>query len=232
MIEDKKVLAVIPARGGSKRLPRKNVLPLAGKPLIAWTIEAGKGSKYIDKIVVSSDDDEILEIARNYKVDTIKRPSYLATDEAKTVDVVKHVLENQRENFKYIILLQPTSPLRKAEHIDEAFEILIKKNADAVISVCPVDHPVQWCNTLPDNLSMINFISEEVLNKRSQELPVYYRINGAIYIVKTERFITEHTFFLKDKIFAYIMDRKSSIDIDDKIDFKIASVLVDKSIEL
>jgi len=220
-----KYLAIIPARGGSKRLPNKNILDLNGKPLIAWSIEAAKKSKYIDEIVVSSDSNEILEIAQKYNVKTIKRPDELATDTASSVDVVKHVAENY-PGYEYVVLLQPTSPLRNKKHIDEAIELLEKKNADAIISVCEMDHSPLWSNTLPESLSMKNFLREDVKNKRSQDLPTYYRLNGAIYICKTDRLLEQNTFFIKDNIFAYIMDRKSSVDIDDEIDFKLAEVLL------
>lgn len=226
MIKEKKILSIIPARGGSKRLPRKNILPLVGKPLILWTIEAAKKSKYIDKIVVSTEDEEIYNLCIENETEVIKRPDYLATDEASSIDVVMHVIESLNEKFEYIILLQPTSPLRSEKHLDEAIELLFNKNADAIISVCEVDHPVQWCNKLDSNLSLKNFISEEFLNKRSQELEKYYRINGAIYICKTEKFLEEKTFFLKNNIFAYVMSREDSIDIDNIIDFKLAEILI------
>ena len=220
-----KYLAIIPARGGSKRLPNKNILNLNGKPLIAWSIEAAKKSKYIDEIVVSSDSDEILEIAKKYKVKALKRPDELATDTAKSEEAILHVLENYPE-FEYIVLLQPTSPLRTEKHIDEAIELLKKKNADGIISVCEVDHSPLWSNTLPENLDMSNFLRDDIKGKRSQDLPTYYRLNGAIYICKTDRFLKEKTFFIKDNIFAYVMDRKSSVDIDDEVDFKLAEVLM------
>ncbi len=221
-----KYLAIIPARGGSKRLLNKNILDLNGKPLIAWSIKAAKNSKKIDDVIVTSDSDKILDIAKKYNVKTIKRPDFLASDTATTFDVIKHAIENLKEKFEYIVLLQPTSPLRNEKHIDEAIELLEKKNADAVISVCEMDHSPLWSNTLPENLDMSNFLRDEVKNKRSQELEKYYRLNGAIYICKTDRLLEEKTFFIKDNIFAYVMDRKSSVDIDDEIDFELAKVLM------
>lgn len=227
MYKDKTFLAIIPARGGSKRLPRKNVLDLAGKPLIAWSIEAGLKSKYIDKVIVTSDDDEILSISQQYGAIAIKRPDELASDTATTFDAIKHTIDNI-ERYDYIVLLQPTSPLRNDKHIDEAIELLETKNTDAVIGVCEMDHSPLWSNVLPQNGSMSNFLREEVLNKRSQDLEKYYRINGAIYICKTERLLKEKSFFLKDNIFAYKMDRKSSVDIDEEIDFYIAEAVIEK----
>ena len=228
MLNGKTFLAIIPARGGSKRLPRKNILNLNGKPLIAWSIEVGLSSKYIDSIVVTSDDNEILEISKKYGVTTAKRPYELANDTATTIDVVKHTIKSIDKIYDYIILLQPTSPLRTSQHIDEAIELLSKKSADAVISVCEMEHSPLWCNTLPKDGSMIDFLKEEVLNKRSQDLEKYYRLNGAIYICDTNRLLKENSFFLKDKVFAYIMNRESSVDIDEEIDFELAKVLIGK----
>ncbi|MDD2974736.1 MAG: acylneuraminate cytidylyltransferase family protein [Aliarcobacter cryaerophilus] len=227
MYKNKTFLGIVPARGGSKRLPRKNMLDLCGKSLIAWSIEAGLNSKYIDKVVVSSDDDEILNISLNFGAETIKRPVELASDTATTFDAIKHTIENV-EKYDYIVLLQPTSPLRNAKHIDEAIQLLEEKNADAVVSVCEMDHSPLWSNTLPNDGNMRGFLREEILNKRSQDLEKYYRLNGAIYICKTEKLLENKSFFLKDNIFAYIMDRESSIDIDEEIDFKMAEVLMEE----
>ena len=224
MFDGKTFLAIIPARGGSKRLPRKNILTLAGKPLIAWSIGAALKSCYIDEVLVSSDDDEILSIAKEYQAQIIKRPDSLATDTATSYDAIKHAIDNTKR-YDFIVLLQPTSPLRDEKHIDEAIQLLMDKDANSVISVCPMDHSPLWSNTLPNNGNMDNFLREDIKNKRSQDLPIYYRLNGAIYICRTEMLLSEKTFFLKEKSFAYMMDKKSSIDIDEKIDFKIANLL-------
>ena len=193
MLNNKTFLAIIPARGGSKRLSRKNALELAGKPLIAWSIEAGLHSKYIDKVVVSSDDDEILSITKQFGGDSLKRPAELASDTATMFDTVEHTIENMKR-YDYIVLLQPTSPLRNGRHIDEAVELLKKKNADAVISVCAMDHSPLWSNTLSKDLDMSGFLRNEVKDKRSQDLEIYYRLNGAIYICKTDRYLEENSF--------------------------------------
>ena len=225
MYKNKTFLAIIPARGGSKRLPRKNVLDLNGKPLIAYSIEAGLDSSYIDKVVVTSDDDEVLTISKKYGAVTINRPDELASDAATTFDAIKHAVDNY-EKYDYIVLLQPTSPLRDGDHIDKAIELLESKNADAIVSVCKMDHSPLWSNTINDSLSMTGFLKDEVLNKRSQDLKEYYSLNGAIYICDTKKLLKEKSFFLKESIFAYKMDRKSSIDIDKEIDFKIAEYLL------
>ena len=218
---NKTFLAIIPARGGSKRLPRKNLLDLCGKPLIAWSIEAALKSKYISKVIVSSDDEEILNIAKEYKADFIKRPDELASDTATTFDALKHTLENVGK-YDYVVLLQPTSPLRSEKHIDEAIELLEEKSSDAIISVCEMEHSPLWSNILDENLDMSNFLRDEVLNKRSQDLPKYYRLNGAIYICKTEELLENKGFFIKENIFAFKMNKENSIDIDEEIDFIIA----------
>jgi CMP-N-acetylneuraminic acid synthetase len=229
MINNKTFLAVILARGKSKRLPRKNVLDLCDKPLIAWSIEAGLKSKYIDKLVVSSDDEEILEISNKFGSDTLKRPDKLAGDTSTSLDAIKHSI-TIFERYDYVMLLQPTSPLRNHKHIDEAIELLEQKNADAVISVCETSHSPLWCSTLDASLSMASFLKDEVLNKRSQDLEKFYRLNGAIYLCKTEKLLKENSFFLKDNIFAYVMDKKSSIDIDEQIDFELASLYMHHNI--
>jgi len=225
LYKNKTFLAIIPARGGSKRLPRKNVLDLNGKPLIAYSIEAGLDSSYIDKVMVTSDDDEILTISKKYGAVTINRPNELASDIATTFDAIKHTVDNY-EKYDYIVLLQATSPLRDEKHIDEAIELLELKKADAVVSVCKMDHSPLWSNTLDESLSMVGFLKDEVLKKRSQDLEKYYRLNGAIYICKVERLLENKGFFLKENIYAYVMDRKSSVDIDEEIDFKIAEILM------
>ena len=224
MYQNKTFLAIIPARGGSKRLPRKNVLDLHGKPLMGWSIEAGLKSKYIDKVIVTSDDVEILDIAKDAMVEVIRRPTELASDTSTTFDAIKHTINNI-EKYNYIVLLQPTSPLRTAKHIDEAIELLANKKADSVVSVCKTDHSPMWSNILPSDGSMTNFVKDDIRNMRSQDLGIFYRLNGAIYICNTNKFLDEKSFFLKDNAFAYKMDRDVSIDIDRAIDLKIAKAL-------
>jgi CMP-N-acetylneuraminic acid synthetase/NAD(P)-dependent dehydrogenase (short-subunit alcohol dehydrogenase family) len=225
MKKNKKFLSVILARGGSKRLHAKNVLDLCGKPLVSWSIETALKSKYIDTILVSSNDDHVLDIAKEYGVQTLKRPDNLSSDTASTHDALVHALNNT-EKHEYVMLLQPTSPLRNEIHVDKAVEFLKEKNADAVISVCEVDDNPLWTNTLNDDLSMNSFMKEEVKNKRSQDLDKYYKLNGAIHICKTDKFLKEKGFFIKNNIFAFKMDRKSSIDIDEAFDYELAKVFM------
>lgn len=222
---NKTFLAIIPARGGSKRLPRKNTLPLLDKPLIGWSIEAALSSKNINRVVVSSDCADTLTVSKQYGAETLKRPDALASDTATMMDVLNHALTHYSD-YEYTVLLQPTSPLRNAQHIDSAINLLFEKKADAIISVCDVDHHPWWCNTIPENGDISSFIKKDIQNRRSQDLPVYYRLNGAIYICKTQRLIQEQSLMLKDNIYAYKMPRHFSVDIDVENDFLYAQFLL------
>ncbi|MEZ8150894.1 acylneuraminate cytidylyltransferase family protein [Vibrio splendidus] len=229
MINNKRILAVIPARGGSKRLPRKNVLPLAGKPLINWSIEAGKKSQYIDRVFVSTDDKEIADAACQLDVELPElRPAELASDTAKTEDVLLYSLDKFAPDVDIVVLLQPTSPLRTAEHIDEALELFMKNEAFSVVSVTPCEHPPLWSNTLPKDNSMGNFIRPEALS-RSQDINQYYRLNGAIYIfdVKTLREYNEIRY--TSDTYAYVMDNDVSFDIDTETDFDLAYFFMERA---
>jgi CMP-N,N'-diacetyllegionaminic acid synthase len=225
MYKDKSIIAIIPARGQSKRLPKKNILNFNGKPLIAWTIEAALQSKYIDKVIVSSEDNKILQISKEYGADIIKRPNHLADDTSITFEALEHVIKNTRK-FYYVMLLQATSPLRNSKHIDESIELLENKKANSIISVCKVAHSPLWSNILPEDGSMVGFIKDNIKHKRSQDLEPYYRINGAIYLTTTTLLVKNKTFFLNKNIFAYKMERKDSIDIDETLDFMIAEKIM------
>lgn len=226
MINEKKILAIIPARGGSKRLPRKNVLSIAGKPLISWSIEAAKNSKYIDKIKVSTDNVEIAAVAQEFGVPTpFLRPEELASDTATTLSVILHELNNSVEDVDIVIVLQPTSPLRTTRHIDEAIELFEQNIAVSVVSVTECEHSPLWTNTLPKNRSMYNFITPEKL-KRSQDLDTYFRLNGAIYIYDVSTLIERNAIFYCKDTYAYVMGSEFSVDIDNYQDFKLAEFLI------
>jgi len=228
MFNNKKILAIIPARGGSKRLPNKNILPMGSKPLIAWSIEAANRSKYIDDVIVSTDSQDIYDVAQKYGAHTpFIRPSELAQDDTRSIDVVIHALEFFKDSeYDYVILLQPTSPLRETSDIDGAIEYCFEKEADSIIGVCEVVHSPLWSNTLDDTLSMNNFLDDKYNNSRSQDLPTYYRINGAFYMSKTDSVLKNETFFVKDNIYAYIMSQENSADIDTKLDFMVSQALI------
>lgn len=220
-------IAIIPARGGSKRLPNKNILPLAGKPLIVWTIEAALESQLFDMVLVSTDSQDIADVSMSVGASVpFLRPTELASDTATTNDVISHMVEWVEAQYGpvcRVALLQPTSPLRTADNIKKAMALYDEKRATAVISVCELDHPIQYCNRLPSDLSMNGFIPITA-NKRSQELESYYRLNGAIYILARGcvGFLSN---IYTDGAFAYLMDKNSSVDIDDEFDFKLAEFI-------
>ena len=216
-----KVVAIIPARGGSKGIPRKNLVKFLGKPLIQWSIEAALKSKCITDVVVSSDDDEILrESKKNKEVITIKRPKELAQDSSKTEPVLEHVLQILKDReFDYLILLQPTSPSRKAEDIDEAFEKLLKSGANSLISVCSLEHHPYKTFRLNKEGFLEGIINNEFPFYPRQELPETYRANGAIYIIKVKEFIKNNSLLTNNTIH-FEMSEESSLDIDTKKDLR------------
>lgn len=230
-MKNKTFLAIIPARKGSKRLANKNKKDLNGQPLISYTINAALKSNYITETIVSTDCEDLKNIALEFgaKVPFL-RPSKLAEDESKSIDVVTHAVEFYKKNlnkeFDYVVLLQPTSPLRNTHDLDSAIEYLFKKNANAVISVCEMEHNPIWSNTLDKQKNMKNFLNEEFINKRTQDLEKYYRINGAIYICKTNVLIKQNRFFIDDNIYAYEMSQENSVDIDTNLDFLIAKTIL------
>jgi N-acylneuraminate cytidylyltransferase/CMP-N,N'-diacetyllegionaminic acid synthase len=229
LYKGKTILALIPARGGSKGLPRKNIKTLLGKPLIAWTIEQALASKYLDKVIVSTDDREIAEVSKKYSAEVpFIRPKELAEDDTKGINVILHVInwiEKNNKKYDLIILLQPTSPLRTSEDIDNAISLFFLKKANAIVSVCEVDHHPLRANTLPEDGCMKDFIKPEITNKNRQELPKYYRLNGAIYLAYWDYLKEQKTFFGK-KTFACIMPQDKSIDIDSEIDFELTKIIM------
>lgn len=225
MYKNKKILAVVTARAGSKRLSNKNILDLAGKPLIAWTIKAAQKSEYIDKLIVSTDSEKIAEISKQYGAEVpFLRPNRLSNDTADSFSVLEHSIAFFKNQFDYILLLQPTSPLRTTNDINTAIEML-NTSIKGVVSVCETEHSPLWSNTLPDDLSMKDFIRPEIKNKRSQDLPNYYRLNGAIYVSEIDYFYKSGG-FIGNKTKACIMKQEHSIDIDGEFDFKFCEALL------
>ena len=230
MYKGGRVLGIIPARGGSKRLPRKNIATLAGKPSIYWTIDSARASIFVDKTVVSTENEEIAEIARQLGyVEVIRRSAALASDEATINDVVAELLsayKTRGQSFEYIVLLQPTSPLRTSNDIDKAFNLMEVSGAKGVVSICRTEHPVEWMGNLSPDGFLDSFFLETKLDRQSQEFLPSYQINGAIYIAQVDQFLREKTFFLRKGIAAYVMERDSSVDIDDEYDLQLASWLL------
>lgn len=214
-------IAVITARSGSKGLKDKNIKLLDGKPLMAYTIEAAKRSGCFDCIHVSTDSEEYARIAREYGADVpFLRDAELASDTAGSWDVVRAVLRRygrSGQSFGRAMLLQPTSPLRTAEDIQNAFSLMDEKDARAVIGVCEMDHSPLWSNTLPEDGNMDGFQSESFLIPR-QQLPIYYRINGAIYLVDVDYLLGNGELYGQHS-YAYIMPKERSVDIDHLFDF-------------
>lgn len=229
-----RILCIIPARGGSKGLPGKNIKTLIDKPLIAWTIDAAKKSRYIDKVIVSTDDSKIKTVSIQYEVDVIDRPYELATDDASTIDVILHSLEILRKEHnylpEYVMLLQCTSPLRNEKHIDEAIEKLInnQSGAKSLISVTKEEHPPFWLRKINSKGYLERYFNFDANNlARRQDFEELYRPNGAIYLAKTNQLIKNRS-YQTEKTMPYIMDAVSSIDIDTEIDFKLVEVLLNK----
>lgn len=223
------MIAIIPARGGSKGLPGKNIKLLNGLPIIAYTITAALNSKHISKVIVNTDDVEIAEVAKQYGAEIpFMRPSHLATDTALATDVLKHsVIELEKlgnREVGEIILLQPTSPLRTTEDIDNAIELYRNKNADSVISYCKEAHPIRWHKYVTEDLKFKDIFDAKLTN-RQDEKPTYYP-NGAIYILKKE--LIEQGKYYTPNSYAYIMPHNRSVDIDTIDDFNYAEFLMIK----
>lgn len=230
MIAGKRVLAIIPARAGSKRVKNKNIRELAGTPLIGWTLKDLNKSRYIDHSYVSTDSVEIQEIAKKYGVDCEPlRPSELATDTATTIDLVLHVLNKIHTDYQIIVLLQPTSPFRKIEDVDSAIKQLIEREANSIASVCELDVHPSWTVKLDESLDMKELV-HNLKQKRSQDLEKFYKLNGAIYVAKKEELFRENSFYMSVGTIAYIMKKNDSIDIDTEEDFLIAGSFASMSL--
>ncbi|MEK5757567.1 acylneuraminate cytidylyltransferase family protein [Acinetobacter variabilis] len=229
MLDKYNVTALIPARGGSKRLPRKNVKLLHGKPLIAWSIEVAKVSKYIDRVVVSTDDEEIKRISEQHGAEVpFLRPEHLANDHASSFDVIKHTIDYLKldQSNELIVLLQPTSPLRLVSEIDRALEFFVHKNAKGVVSISETEHSPMWSNTLPENSCMSDFIRPEVQGKRSQDLPKFFRLNGSIYIYETLSLLEQSKIFFNENVYGFKTSLETAVDIDTGLDFLIAETIM------
>lgn len=221
-----KSLCLIPARGGSKRIPRKNVLPLNGVPLLSYTIRAAKDSGAFDHIVVSSEDEEILALAKSEGVETDQRPAELAADNATKVQVVREYLNRpgMRSEYRYITALLPTCPFRTSKHLREAFDMLRNGNCPYLIGVTEYDFPIQLAlSPLEDSRMKMTF--EDGYNvTRSQDIAKRYHPNGAMYMATVEAFLEKGTFF-NEEMLAYRMSAIRSFDIDYPYQFAIAEIL-------
>ena len=225
-----KTVGLITARGGSKSIPRKNVKPLAGKPLIAWTIEAALRSQRLSRVIVSTDDEEIARVAREWGADVpFMRPPELAEDDSPHLDVIRHALswlEAEKEpELDYLMLLQPTSPLRTTADIDAAIILAELRDADAVISVCQThDHPFLSKQVTPDG-KLLDFVEKPQGYLPRQKLPPAYSLNGAIYVIR-RAVLLERDDWYTDRTFAYIMPPERSYDIDTPWDLHLVDLIL------
>ena len=226
MIASSSALAVIAARGGSKGLPGKNVADLGGRPLVAWSVAAGKGSRYLDRLILTSDDPKIIRAARAAGCEVpFVRPSRLATDTASIYPVLFHALDALKESYDYIVLLQATSPLRLADDIDACIRLCHRAGAPAVVSVCRAAKSPQWMFTLDSRHRLRHMSKIRRVADRRQELAPAYILNGAVYVARTA-WLRKHGDFVGPETRGYVMPPERSVDIDTGLDLLLARALV------
>lgn len=224
MYKGNKILALIPARGGSKGIPRKNIVDLGGSPLISWTIDSARKSKFIDKLILSSEDQEIINIAQNNGCEVpFVRPKDLAGDTTKSIDVILHALDTIEGRYDYLLLLQPTSPFRTEFHIDNFVKKCIDSEAEVMVSVSKVKKHPSSLYYIDDN--QISPIIESNTYSRRQDMPPTYEYNGALYI-STIDYIQKYKSYKTSHVKPFEMDEYSSIDIDEESDLIYAECLL------
>lgn len=228
MIAGKRVLAVVPARGGSKGVPGKNLRLVRGRPLIAWTIEQALRARSIDRVILSSDDESIMREAQAAGADVpFRRPADLATDAVSSIDVVLHALE-QVPDFDIVVLLQPTSPLRNSGDIEAALNRLVGSGAKAIVSVTEVDQSPFWMFELDPVGHLKPILSAEAIPARRQDLRPVYSLNGAIYVAESEWLRRSRSFLSADTV-AYLMPPERSLDIDEERDFWLLDKILEET---
>lgn len=223
-----RILGLIPARGGSKGVPGKNIRLLAGEPLIAHSIKAGKRCPKLDRLILSTDDEQIAAVGRQYGLEVpFLRPAHLATDEAAALDVFQHALKfvlEQGYEPDALLVLQPTSPLRDENDIERAIELFVNGEFDQVITVTEVSQHPGWMKTMGNNSELQPFLQETAGSLRRQDLPQLYIPNGAIYIYRTEYILNPQP---NHRVGAVIMEPWKSIDIDNPLDFFLAEQVME-----
>ncbi len=225
MIGGRRVLGLIPARGGSKGLVRKNVLPLAGKPLLAWTIEAAQACPAIDRVILSTDDKEIAEVGAQWNCEVpFMRPADLGSDTATAIDVALHALD-EVQDFEIIALLQPTSPLRTAEDLNRAAALLEASDAPSCVSVRPAVENPAWMFEVNDASELVPFVDPSRRPARRQELSPAYVLNGALYYSRVDELRATRS-FVTDRTLAYAMPAERSVDIDSADDLRRAEAIL------
>ncbi|EAR23504.1 acylneuraminate cytidylyltransferase family protein [Nitrococcus mobilis] len=222
-----RILGIIPARGGSKGVPRKNVRCVAGKPLIGYTIEAAQGASRLSRVVVSTEDAEISAVARACGVEVLPRPVDLAADDTPGIAPVLHAMEQMSE-YDYVVLLQPTSPLRTALDIDAAIETCMSAQAPACVSVSEAAQSPYWMFRIEAGGKMQPLLSASADEySRRQNVPPAYALNGAVYVAVTD-WLRERQTFLTSETVAYTMPQERSLDIDSEWDFLIFGLVLEK----
>jgi len=224
-----RILAVIPARGGSRGVPGKNIRSLLGKPLIAWTIEAAQQSRYLDRIIVSSNDRAIIDVAQRYGCEApFVRPGELSQDDTPGIDPILHALD-QLPGYDYVLMLQPTSPLRTSEDIDACMELCIKSGASSSVSVVEPDKSPFWMYQMNVEGKLSPLIDKPLVTRR-QDLPISYALNGALYFAKID-WLKKTRGFIDQNTVGYIMPRERSYDIDTLHDFELCEYLLRKPVD-
>jgi CMP-N,N'-diacetyllegionaminic acid synthase len=221
-----RILAIVPARGGSKGIPRKNLAPLAGKPLIAWTIEAAKAARGVDRLVVSTDDSEIAAVARALGAEIAMRPAELAADDTPTLPVLRHAVAELGEAPDAVLTLQPTSPLRRPSHIEAAFAAFFADpDADSLVSVIDVPHVFHPRSAMKRDARgyLVPYLDAAQPYRRQDKEPVFARNGAAIYLTRTAR-LAEYVF--GGRLIGFPMDEESSIDIDTPADLARADAIL------
>ncbi|ARJ68151.1 hypothetical protein WV31_13100 [Magnetospirillum sp. ME-1] len=225
MIGKRSVLAVIVARGGSKGLPRKNILDVAGRPMIAWSIAAAQASRYLDRTILSTDDEAIIATAQAWNCEVpFIRPAELATEEASIIDVLIHAMDALEQAYEYVVLLQATSPLRLGQDIDDCLEACERAGAPACLTISPTKPP-EWMVHVGEDGRMQRVVEPEGAANRRQLLDATYAFNGAVYVARTEWFRRERTFFTSETQ-AHIMPSDRSVDVDTQADYLLAKALM------
>ena len=224
------ILGIIPARGGSKGLKKKNIKNLAGKPLIYYTIREAKKSKFLTKLVVSTENSEISKIAKKYRIEVIHRPKNLATDSTSSISVILDSLLQLEKLQNYIpdiiVLLQPTSPLRKTSDIDKAIRLFLKGNCYSVISVSQIKHPPDWIYKINKKGTLEKYLENKEISSR-QDSPELYDLNGAVFVFDKKKFMKTRKIIEKNSK-AYVMSPEHSLDIDSELDLELAELIIKK----
>jgi CMP-N,N'-diacetyllegionaminic acid synthase len=229
MIDGQRVLAVIPARGGSKAVPRKNIRLVGDRPLLTYTIEAASASAYIDRILVSSEDAEILRIAAANGAEPMVRPEELAADDTPGIAPVLHALEHN-PSFELVVLLQPTSPLRSTADIDGCIEQCTRAGTQSCVSVQEVDQSPYWMYRLDNKDNLVPIFHDDHFNKaRRQELPKVFVLNGAVYVARVDWLLMEKS-FLQGNVKPWVMPAERSLDIDTERDLQVFSDILSKKL--